>query len=406
MPILAAIPAIAGVASAASGLAGTGMAIGNAINQGNNPGTAPIDQSVGQLDQGAYGYGGGIMSPEQQALRGEFQSAQQARDSEMAAMQGLQQDMLAGQKALDDQKIPELRSPEQRRAIERMTFAMTALPAATQRAEKARAAFDTVNQKMQNAPSLAQSEADRYRGLAGAADARQGVQMNLDNYNQARGQSQSALGLAQAAAEGNAPSVAAMQMRQGLDQANNQAAGLAASARGGGGNLALASRAALQQQGQNSMLGVQNAAMLRANEMAQARQQYMQGAQQLQQTDLAHSGQQAALDAQQRQMNDARNQQYEQGLQRIYGAQQQGMSGYQQQQAANRYQIESANRGLADKRFADTQNAWSGAAQMAGRTADGLSKMDFRSDDQKQQAAERQAANDYRVNQIRTTGKV
>lgn len=371
MPILAALPAIAAVGSLASGAVGTGMAIDNASKQGSNPGTAPIDQSIGQLDPGAYGYGGGIMSPEQQALRGQFQSAQQARDAETRTMQGLQQDMLAGQKALDEQRVPELRTPEQKRAIERMTFAMNALPAATQRQQKAAAAFDAINQKMQNAPNLAQSEADRYRGLAQAADQRQGVQMNLDNYNQARGQSQNALGLAQAAAEGNAPSVAAMQMRQGLDQANNQAAGLAASARGGGGNLALASRAALQQQGTNAMQGVQNAAMLRANEMAQARQQYMQGAQQMQQTDLAQSGQQAALDAQQRQMNDARNQQYEQGLQRIYGAQQQGMSGYQQQQAANRYQIEAANRGLADKRFSDQQAANSAVLQQIGRTVDG-----------------------------------
>ena len=373
MPILAALPAIAAIGSLASGAVGTGMAIDNASKAGSNPGTAPIDQSMGQMDPNAFGYGGGIMSQQQQALSGDFQAKQQANQQATDDLARIQQAIQAGQAA--SKKGPWFRTPEEQAAVAAMPQAMSQLPAASQRAQKAGVEFKDLSQKMQNAPNLAQSEADRYRNQAQAADQRQGVQMNLDNYNQARGQSQGALGLAQAAAEGNAPSVAQMQMRQGLDQANNQAAGLAASARGGGGNLALAARAAQQQMGQNAMQGVQNAAMLRANEMAQARGQYMQGAQQMQQTDLAQSGQQAALDAQQRQLNDQRNQQYEQGLQRIYGAQQTGQSGFQQQQASNRVDIEKANRGLADKRFSDQQAATSGALQMGGRAFEGLMKI-------------------------------
>lgn len=373
MPILAALPAIAAGVSAASGAVGTGLSIANAANQGNNAGTAPIDPSVGQMDQGAFGYGGGIQSPEQQALRGQHQAAQAANDEASQRLARIQQAIAAGQAA--SQKHPGFRSDAENAAVAGMIQAARELGPATQEAQKAQIAFKGIDQQMQNAPNLAQSESDRYRGLAGAADARQGVQMNLDNYNQSRGETQGALGLARGAAEGNAPSVAQMQLRQGLDQSQAQAAGLAASARGGGGNLALASRAAQMQQGQNSMAANQQAAMLRANEMAQARQQYMQGAQGLQQVDLSQSGQQAALDAQQRGLNDARNQAYEGGLQRIYGAQQAGQSGYQQQSAANRYQIESANRGYADKRFSDQQAANSGAVQMGGRALEGLLRL-------------------------------
>lgn len=368
MPV-AALPAVAAGVSAASGLAGTGMAIGNAMNQGNNAGTAPIDQSVGQMDPNAFGYGGGIQSPEQQALRAQHQQAQQAAQAAQSNVSILQQEILQAQQDLKDDPFKMGKGKD---AAVRMMRAMQQMPQAAQKAAAATTAFKAADQKMQNAPSLAQTEANRYRTAAGAADQRQGVQMDLGNYNETRGDMQGALGLARAAATGNAPSVAQMQLRQGLDQANSQAAGMAAGARGGGGNLALASRAALNQQGQNAMVTNQNAAMLRANEMATARQQYAQTAQGLGQLDLSQSGTQAALDAQQRGLNDARNQYYEGGLQRIYGAQQQGMSGYQQQQANNRYQIEAANRGYADKRFSDQQAANSGALEMGGRAAEGL----------------------------------
>jgi hypothetical protein len=364
------IPAIIGGVSA---LASGGAGVANAVNQGNNKGTAPIDQSVGQMDQNAFGYGGGIQSQQQQALQGQFQQAQQANHQAQSDYQQVAQQMQLAQQAMG--KGFWQRTPEEKAAIEQMAQNASKLPQLAKNAQVAGAAFKDIDQKMQNAPNLAQSEANRYQQAAGAADQRQGVQMNLDHYNQARGETQNAVGLSRAAAEGNAPSVAQMQLRQGLDQANNQAAGMAAGARGGGGNLALAARSAIQQQGQNAMTTNQNAAMLRANEMATARGQYMQGAQGMQTTDLAQSGQQAALDAQQRNLNDARNQYYEGGLQRIYGAQQAGQSGYQQQQASNRIGIEQANRKLADARFSDQQGATSGAIQAGGRALEGLARI-------------------------------
>lgn len=77
------------------------------------------------------------------------------------------------------------------------------------------------------------------------------------------------------AMNGQVPSVAEMQMQRGLGQAQNAAASTAASARGGGANLAAAQRMAAQQQGQLAGQSNEASAMLRANEMAQARQGFL-----------------------------------------------------------------------------------------------------------------------------------
>jgi hypothetical protein len=80
--------------------------------------------------------------------------------------------------------------------------------------------------------------------------------------------------LARAAAEGTAPSVAAIQQKQGIEDAMRAQATMAASAAGS----PLAQAAAMQSaQGNAGMLaqrGVADASMLRAGEMAAARQQY------------------------------------------------------------------------------------------------------------------------------------
>ena len=64
------------------------------------------------------------------------------------------------------------------------------------------------------------------------------------------GQQNYALGQLQDTIAGNGPSVAQQQMQAGLQQAQNQAASTAASARGGGSNLAAAQRMGAEQQGQ------------------------------------------------------------------------------------------------------------------------------------------------------------
>ena len=70
---------------------------------------------------------------------------------------------------------------------------------------------------------------------------------------------------------GKAPSVAELQMQQGLDHANQSAMGLAASTRGGGANALMAMRQAGMQQQANSLGNVRDAAMLRAKEQEMAR---------------------------------------------------------------------------------------------------------------------------------------
>lgn len=72
----------------------------------------------------------------------------------------------------------------------------------------------------------------------------------------------------QARAYGQAPSAAELQMRQGLDQANAQAMGLAASQRGI--SPALAARYAMMNQAGNTQNMNMNAGILRAQEQAQA----------------------------------------------------------------------------------------------------------------------------------------
>lgn len=97
-------------------------------------------------------------------------------------------------------------------------------------------------------------------------------------YDQTSGAADEAIGLTRDAAMGKAPSAAELMMRQGQDQANMAAAGLAASARGGGGNLALAAREAQRQQMMGNQSATNQAGIVRAQEMAQARQAFDQAA--------------------------------------------------------------------------------------------------------------------------------
>lgn len=104
----------------------------------------------------------------------------------------------------------------------------------------------------------------------------------------AQGTVASALEQQRQAALGTTPSVAEQQMRRGTDQSIANA--LALSAAGRGGNAALAGRQAATAQAGMSQSAVGDASMLRAGEIAQARQGY---------GDLAMSQQQAALARQQ-----------------------------------------------------------------------------------------------------------
>jgi ribosome-binding protein aMBF1 (putative translation factor) len=127
-------------------------------------------------------------------------------------------------------------------------------------------------------PQIAMSSEDQTRQGLSAAYASEGViaarglgdrQSELDRQNRA-------LGLAEDAALGRAPSVAEIQGRQQLEQAMQSQLAMAARARGG--NMSLALRSAGQNAANMGVQGAQNAAMLRAQEMATAREQFASGA--------------------------------------------------------------------------------------------------------------------------------
>jgi len=87
-----------------------------------------------------------------------------------------------------------------------------------------------------------------------------------------------ALQLQQQAATGQAPSVAALQQQQGLEQALKAQFAQANSARGGAGNQLQAALNAQNQGAQMQQAGINNAAQLRAAEMAAARGEFANSA--------------------------------------------------------------------------------------------------------------------------------
>ncbi len=91
-------------------------------------------------------------------------------------------------------------------------------------------------------------------------------------------QQMEALGLMRGAALGQAPSAAEIQMQMGIDEAIQAQQAAANAARGGAGAQMRAQRLAAQQGAAMQQQGIRQAAMLRAQEMAQARQGFLAGA--------------------------------------------------------------------------------------------------------------------------------
>lgn len=197
-------------------------------------------------------------------------------------------------------------------------------------------------------------EERRYLRLGEAADARQAPTINNANYDQDRAydlvaRSNQSYGMNQYKnmIEGRGPSVAEQQMGLGLLQARQQnanalqasqaaAASQAATARGGGANLAAAQRQAAMTQGGLAAQANQNAAqlgqqaayqggMLRAQEQQQAMAGYgglatnQRGQDQARaQVAADQAYRQAQLQQQQYGINDARNLAYEQMRQKTF----------------------------------------------------------------------------------------
>ncbi len=174
-------------------------------------------------------------------------------------------------------------APQQSSQSAAVTAAMAKAKADAEKKAKAKALADAEKAKKKAAEEAqkqkqtvgAQNKADNYAGQAVAAAYRAPEQMQaaqIAQTPQARDEYMRALAMAQSAAEGRAPSMAQLQMKQGLDQAARQGLAMARSGRGNY-NPAL-QRAALTQQGVMAQQGAQQSAMLRAQEMAQARSEY------------------------------------------------------------------------------------------------------------------------------------
>lgn len=225
----------------------------------------------------------------------------------------------------------------------------------------------------------AESEENRYAGLAAAADARKGPSVysadykgdrTMDSWD--RNSQYQANELQRQAALGNAPSAAQIQMQQGLGQAVQQQASLAAGARGGGANLAAAQQVAAAQGANMSGNAIQSMGALRAQEMANARGAYMAGTNQIRGADqgrMQQSGQmgiaQGQADIATRGQNDARNLGYE-GFRRGVFQDQLGAQGAGEAANAGVYQSNADRAQRASDHSDAERDKYIGAATSAG----------------------------------------
>lgn len=202
---------------------------------------------------------------------------------------------------------------------------------------------------------------------------------------QTRGQQNDALGLMQAAALGQAPSAAQIQLQQGRDAAMQNYASQAASVRGGGANLAAAQMAAQRQSGEMMGQANQQAAQLRAQEMAQARGAYAGAAAQQRAQDLQAQGldfQSAQAQAQLEQQQHAQNDAYSMGLYGLgqHSADQEQMGGIRGQEDVSGNEL-AAGQVNAQVAGINAGAASQGGSQALGTAAGALGAMAMFSDE-------------------------
>lgn len=157
------------------------------------------------------------------------------------------------------------------------------------------------------APGIATAGADRYSGMGDASRA-QGIQARgMADSSRAMGMGarydqNDAMGLMRGAAMGQAPSQAQMMMQQGNNQAMANQMSMAAGARGPAA-MAMAQQQALGNQANMATNNMNSMGALRAQEMAQARGQYMGATNDIRGADMQQRGQdmsQQGMDMQQR----------------------------------------------------------------------------------------------------------
>jgi hypothetical protein len=201
-------------------------------------------------------------------------------------------------------------------------------------------------------PGMAQHVADNNRALGRATLGTQAYQMDGAQQNQARGYQGVAAGSYMDTLRGRNPSLAQMQLQQGLAQSNAAASGMAAGARGGGANLAAAQRNAMRQQGLNQSNFNQQAGMLRAHEIAQAQAGLAGVGGQMRGQDIGWQGMQAQNELGQRTLNQNAAQGWERLAQSPEQAQLQASAAYEREQRdaeeearKRRYDMEKTNTG-------------------------------------------------------------
>ncbi len=178
-----------------------------------------------------------------------------------------------------------------------------------------------------------QEKANQSANRGNAYDIDQGMQMG------ARVDQMSAMNSYRDAMNGKGPSIAQMQLAKGAADNNAAASGMAASSRGGGANMASAQRNAMMQQGSNNSNLGQQSAMLRAEEINQARAGFAGAASQMRGQDQSWQGVMSQNALANRQLNDQQRMGYEQlgygvGNAQLGAAQRDEQLKYESEQAA------------------------------------------------------------------------
>lgn len=231
--------------------------------------------------------------------------------------------------------------------------------------------------------------ANTWMGAGDVAQGRNAAQINGAAAGQmrdyalgSRGASADALSMMGGAARGEAPSVAMQQLQMGRDQSLQNSMAMANSVRGGGANLAASQMAAQRQQGEMMGQVNQQAAQLRAGEMATARQQYGQMASAQRAQDLQAQGldfQSAQAQAQMEQQQHGLNDQYSMGLYGLgqHSADQSQMGGIkgQEDMSGNQLAAGQINAGVAGINAGASAQGGSQALGTAAGLAGGMMMM-------------------------------
>ncbi len=203
-------------------------------------------------------------------------------------------------------------------------------------------------------PGYSGKDWNAYRDAYAGAQGRQGARIDTGLGDQSRGAQYDALGMMREAALGNRPSVAQLQMQQGLDDAVRSQQALASSARGQAA-LAQAQYNQAANTGAMQQAIAAQQSQLRAQEMAAALAQYGGMATGIRGQDEGRSLAQAQLD----QANLSRNDQYQLGMGGLmHGANQASIQaglGMQGIQAGSYDRAQAANAAIAGQNAA---NEW------------------------------------------------